>query len=49
MARNPRTGDPVEVAARPVPVFKPSKELRALVADEEDNPSEPLEPRAQGM
>lgn len=34
MARNPRTGDPVEVAARPVPVFKPSKELRALVADE---------------
>ena len=28
MARNPRTGDPVEVAARPVPVFKPSKELR---------------------
>ena len=36
MARNPRTGDPVEVAARPVPVFKPSKELRALVADSEE-------------
>ena len=34
MARNPRTGDPVEVAARPVPVFKPSKELRAMVADQ---------------
>jgi len=34
MARNPRTGDPVEVSARPVPVFKPSKELRALVAGE---------------
>ena len=33
MARNPRTGDPVEVAARPVPVFKPSKELRAVVAE----------------
>ena len=33
MARNPRTGSPVPVAARPVPVFKPSKELRALVAD----------------
>ena len=31
MARNPRTGDPVEVAARPVPVFKPSKELKDLV------------------
>jgi integration host factor subunit beta len=24
---------PVEVAARPVPVFKPSKELRAMVAE----------------
>lgn len=33
MARNPRTGAPVEVSARPVPVFKPSKELRALVAN----------------
>lgn len=33
MARNPRTGEPVEVAARPVPVFKPSKELRTLVAE----------------
>ena len=33
MARNPRTGEPVEVAARPVPVFKPSKELRAMVAN----------------
>ena len=43
MARNPRTGDPVEVAARPVPVFKPSKELRALVADERmSRQSEPV-------
>ena len=33
MTRNPRTGAPVEVSARPVPVFKPSKELRAMVAD----------------
>src|SRR5438270_4963925 len=48
MARNPRTGAPVEVSARPVPVFKPSKELRAMVAginiseleDEEDELSE---------
>jgi integration host factor subunit beta len=32
MARNPRTGSPVEVSARPVPGFKPSKELRAMVA-----------------
>ena len=36
MARNPRTGEPVEVAARPVPVFKPSKELRSLVAEDTD-------------
>jgi integration host factor subunit beta len=42
MARNPRTGDPVEVAARPVPVFKPSKELRALVADEGQPEAEPV-------
>src|SRR4026207_2524018 len=33
MARNPRTGDPVEVAARTFPVFKPSRELRAMGAD----------------
>ena len=32
MARNPRTGDPVEVPARMVPVFKPSKHLRARVS-----------------
>lgn len=38
MARNPRTGEPVEVAARPVPVFKPSKELRLLVAGEDTTP-----------
>ncbi len=36
MARNPRTGEPVEVAARPVPVFKPSKELRGMVAEAGD-------------
>lgn len=40
MARNPRTGDPVEVAARPVPVFKPSKELRAVVAQNSRSPAE---------
>ena len=28
MARNPRTGDPVSVPSRAVPVFKPSKHLR---------------------
>jgi nucleoid DNA-binding protein len=33
LARNPRTGDPVEVPPRAVPVFKPSKDLRALVEE----------------
>jgi len=31
MARNPRTGDAVEVPSRSVPVFKPSKHLRTRV------------------
>ena len=31
-ARNPRTGDPVEVPSRSVPVFRPSKDLRSRVA-----------------
>ena len=31
MARNPRTGDPVKVPMRSVPVFKPSKHLRMRV------------------
>ena len=49
MARNPRTGSPVEVSARPVPVFKPSKELRAMVADTNGDPGDPdeTEPSAQ--
>jgi nucleoid DNA-binding protein len=33
MARNPRTGDPVEVPSRAVPIFKPSKDLRVQVSD----------------
>src|SRR3954466_13961129 len=33
MARNPRAATPVEVAARPVPAYGPSKELRAHVAE----------------
>ena len=32
MARNPRTGEPVRVPARRVPVFKPSRLLREEVA-----------------
>jgi integration host factor beta subunit len=30
-ARNPRTGDSVDVPARSVPIFKPSKHLRSRV------------------
>ncbi|CAN5270374.1 HU family DNA-binding protein [soil metagenome] len=33
LARNPRTGDPVEVPPRAVPVFKPSKDLRTVVEE----------------
>src|SRR5688500_10233502 len=36
MARNPRTGDPVEVPQRAVPIFKPSKDLRAQVAEADE-------------
>jgi nucleoid DNA-binding protein len=32
MARNPRTGDAVEVPARAMPVFKPSKHFSSRVA-----------------
>ena len=31
VARNPRTGDPVRVPSRSVPVFKPSRHVRAQV------------------
>lgn len=33
-ARNPRSGNEVQVPAKLVPVFKPSKELKALVLEE---------------
>jgi integration host factor subunit beta len=32
LARNPRTGEAVEVPSRSVPVFKPSKHLRSKVS-----------------
>jgi len=32
-ARNPRTGESVRVPARPVPVFRPSRQLRVRVED----------------
>lgn len=36
MARNPRTGEPVRVPARAVPVFRPSKLWKEDVAEEVD-------------
>ena len=37
MARNPRTGEPVRVPARAVPVFKPSRLLRSQVVRLDDD------------
>ena len=34
--RNPKTGDPVSIPAKRVPYFKPGKELKELIND--DNP-----------
>jgi len=39
-ARNPRSGSEVMVPAKIVPVFKPSKELKALVLGEVEEPVE---------
>ena len=33
--RNPRTGEQVEVAAKRVPYFRPGKEMRRVLNDEE--------------
>lgn len=38
MARNPRTGEPVRVPARAVPVFKPSRLFKEHVAEEAEYP-----------
>lgn len=37
-ARNPRTGEPIEVPERTAPVFRPSIHLRSLV-DQGNNPA----------
>ncbi|HYE25953.1 MAG TPA: HU family DNA-binding protein [Clostridia bacterium] len=36
VGRNPKTGDRVEVPAKKIPFFKPSKELKDLVNGEEE-------------
>jgi integration host factor subunit beta len=45
-ARNPRSGSEVQVPAKLVPVFKPSKELKAQVL--EGTPAPDVEPVAAG-
>ncbi len=35
--RNPKTGDPVSIPAKRVPYFKPGKELKELINDENPN------------
>jgi integration host factor subunit beta len=38
IGRNPKTGDRVEVPAKRIPFFKPSKELKDLVNDSQGAP-----------
>jgi integration host factor subunit beta len=50
--RNPKTGDPVDIPAKRVPYFKPGKELKELINEEENGsggavegaPAEPPDP-----
>ena len=47
VGRNPKTGEKVEVPAKRVPYFKPSKELKDLINDgTKGAPSTPSEPPA---
>ncbi len=41
IGRNPKTGDKVEVPAKKIPFFKPSKELKDLVNNGVDTASAP--------
>lgn len=38
--RNPKTGDPVDIPAKRVPYFKPGKELKELINEDEDGAGE---------
>ena len=46
VGRNPKTGDRVEVPAKKIPFFKPSKELKDLVNSESAAASTPAAPAA---
>ena len=48
IGRNPKTGAKVEVPAKRVPYFKPSKELRDLVNPKADGEAHSAEPAAPG-
>ena len=44
--RNPKTGDPVDIPAKRVPYFKPGKELKELINEEDGAQSNAPEPPA---
>jgi integration host factor subunit beta len=41
--RNPKTGDPVDIPAKRVPYFKPGKELKELINEDENGAGEAVE------
>jgi integration host factor subunit beta len=45
--RNPKTGDPVDIPAKRVPYFKPGKELKELINEDEDAPGNSDAPPSQ--
>src|SRR5205085_2895956 len=44
--RNPKTGDPVDIPAKRVPYFKPGKELKELINEDENGAGEAVEARS---
>ena len=46
VGRNPKTGEKVEVPAKRVPYFKPSKELKDLINEDGSAVAAPQEPAA---
>jgi integration host factor subunit beta len=48
--RNPKTGDPVDIPAKRVPYFKPGKELKELINEDEEagaKTADPPDPEAR--
>jgi integration host factor subunit beta len=42
--RNPKTGDPVDIPAKRVPYFKPGKELKELINEDEEAGAKTADP-----